>query len=268
MEKSRSDMVLTRDGHVATITLNRPQQLNVWNPDMEGMLEEMMLECGRDPEVRVIVLTGAGRAFCAGVDLQYLKAAREAGSSRHAERPRAPGVVGARFSFMQNIPQPIICAINGPAAGVGVVLSLFSDIRYMAASAKLALVFSRRGLLAEHGLAWVLPRMIGLPRASEWLISGRTMLADEADRVGLVNAVLPDEGFQAEVARRAGELAVSASPLSTRVIKRQLVAAMKGTLSDAIALSLAELPACVASEDFREGVQHMLEKRPPRFLGR
>ncbi len=177
-----TSLIYERQGSVAVITLNRPDKLNAWTPAMEQGLRERMREATDDDKVRVIVLTGAGRAFCAGVDVQAMQ---ELSLQTAPGEDRTPahddeGDFQRRYSYLLAVPKPIICGLNGSAAGVGLVLSLYCDMRYASNKTKLAAVFSRRGLVAEHGIAWMLPRMIGLPRAMEWLLSGRTMLAEEA----------------------------------------------------------------------------------------
>jgi enoyl-CoA hydratase/carnithine racemase len=268
-------LISQRNGHVATITLNRPDKLNVWSPAMELELRRLMLEFGSDDDVRVIVLTGAGRAFCAGVDVEALKGAadgdasvaRAPGKSDH-QSTDADGDFNQRYSYLLSIPKPVICALNGAAAGVGIVLSLYSDIRYASSSAKFAAVFARRGLVAEHGIGWLLPRLIGLPRAMEWLLSARTMSAEEALRIGLVADVFDEATFHQNVEERAQMLAQSVSPRSARIIKRQLYEACFQTLAEATRVAEFEVQQCLKSDDFREGVAHFLEKRAPRFTGR
>jgi enoyl-CoA hydratase/carnithine racemase len=166
------------------------------------------------------------------------------------------------------IPKPIICAINGASVGVSLVISLFCDIRYASSNAKFSAAFAKRGLVAEHGIAWLLPRLIGLNRAFELLASGRTFDAQEADRIGLVNAVFPEETFRQDVAKAAANLALTVSPRSLRIIKRQIYKGTHSTLAQSAHLAEVELQGCLESEDFREGVTHFIEKRLPQFTGR
>lgn len=267
METSNEHLLLNQEGFVATVTLNRPEKYNVWHPQMGVDLERIMRELGHDASVRVIVITGAGKAFCGGADMEHLKTAQEKNKSPMAPREHSDDDLNQRYSYLMAIPKPIICAINGAAVGIGLVLPLFCDFRYAAASAKLSVMFSRRGLVAEHGITWMLPRMIGLPRALELMIGGQTIKADEAERIGLVNAMFPDETFREEVAKRAYDLANNVSPRSAGIIKRMTYAACASSLAQAVHAVDDEIPGVLISEDFREGVAHFMEKRLAKFTG-
>ena len=269
MDTSAEGLQCSVLGHVGLIELARPEKLNTWNPMMEAGLREQLTAWSDDSRVRVVVLTGQGRAFCAGIDMEALKAASQAGKAVAAPvRGRVDGDLAQRYSYLLGIPQPIVCALNGAAAGVGVVLSLYCDIRLAAKSAKLAAVFARRGLVAEHGIAWLLPRLIGHARAAEWILSGRTLMADEAERIGLVARVFEDEGFRDAAIAYAQDLATNCSPRSTRIIKRQLVRGHSQSLVASVHEAEDELELCLESEDFKEGVRHFIEKRPAQFTGR
>ena len=268
MTYSKDFLTLAREGYVATVTLNRPEQHNAWHPQMGLDLEAMVRTLGDDAAVRVIVITGAGKSFCAGLDLAYL---RDVKAGRIAPVPdRGPGDqdLNQRYSYLMGIPKPVICSVNGPVVGIGLVLALFCDIRYAAASARFSGMFSRRGLIPEHGLTWLLPRMIGLPRAMELMMSGRMVDAGEAERIGLVNACFADEVFRDQVAQHARDLAENSSPRANRIIKRLTYEATTSSLTQAVHAFYRELPDTLASEDFREGVAHFVEKRPARFTGR
>ena len=161
-------------------TLNRPALHNVWNPAMGPILEAHLKAWDSDDSVRVIVITGSGTSFCAGADISALKGVDESGRSPFPERAPSDDELDQRYSCIMGLKKPVICAINGAAIGIGMVLPIYCDIRYAVPGAKLGVVFARRGLVAEHGIGWMLPRMIGLPRAAEWLMSGRIMQAEEA----------------------------------------------------------------------------------------
>lgn len=247
--------------HVATITLNRPDKLNAWTANMARAAGAAMQTADQDPEVRVIVLTGSGRGFCAGADMSLLTSIVSEG----LDPDTSPA---SRRAPLPEVSKPVIGAINGHAVGLGLALALFCDIRIAAESAKFGTAFARRGLIAEFGLAWMLPRLVGLGNAMEMLLSARMVDAAEAKQIGLVSRVLPDEQFAATVAAYAQEMASGVSPRSTKVIKRQVYQGMSQTLDHAFQVSENEMLASLQCEDFREGVAHFMEKRAPRFKGR
>lgn len=263
---------------IATCTLSRPEQLNAYTPRMGLELRDAMYAAAADDTVRAIVLTGAGRGFCAGADMQLLGAFSGAGRMTAIEdlpkvvHPEPQGPVRPDFrteySYLLSIPKPIIAAINGPAAGVGFVFALFCDIRLAAASARMGAIFSRRGLVAEYGTSWILPRLVGLANANDILFSGRLLSAAEAERMGLVSRVIDDANFMAEVYEYARGLVARASPRSIRVMKRQIYEDQTNTLATSVEVAVREMHESLGSEDFREGVAHFLEKREPRFPGR
>jgi enoyl-CoA hydratase/carnithine racemase len=265
-------------GRVATITLNRPDKLNAWTAVMESEVRAAMENAERDDEVRVIVLTGAGRGFCAGVDMSLLSAVAEHGlddqgreQASRGEGQRREGVspdFQKKYSYFPAIAKPVIAAINGPAVGLGLVITLYCDLRLASDAARFSTTFARRGLIAEYGMAWMLPRIVGFPNALDLLLSARTIDATEALRVGLVNRVFPHEAFLDNVQQYARELASTVSPRSLRVIKRQVYEAMSQPLSEAFDISVREMITSLRTEDFKEGVAHFVEKRPPAFTGK
>ena len=263
---------------VATITLNRPDKLNAWTATMEQEVRSAVEEAGRDSHVRVIVLTGAGRGFCAGADISLLGAVAKQGATEQVrERAlRNPGTGGPegvradfqnRYSYFLATEKPVIAAINGPAVGLGLVIALYCDLRFASDAARFSAVFARRGLIAEYGMAWMLPRIVGHANALDLLFSARTIDAPEAVRMGLANRVFPQEGFLDRVNEYAQDLTSNVSPRSMKVIKRQVYEAMFESLQEAFEISEHEMIASFDSEDFKEGVAHYLEKRSPDFTG-
>src|ERR1700733_2691432 len=261
---------------VATITLNRPDKLNAWTAVMEKEVSSAMENAERDHDVRVIVLTGAGRGFCAGADMSLLSAVAEQGfvdqnredQSREAARDGVPLDFQKRYSYFPAIGKPVIAAINGPVVGLGLVITLYCDLRLASDAARFSTTFARRGLVAEYGMAWMLPRIVGIANALDLLFSARTIDAAEALGMGLVNRILPQESFLEKVHEYAQELASTVSPRSLRIIKRQVYEAMFQPLSEAFDVSVNEMMASFKTEDFKEGVAHFVEKRPPAFTGR
>ncbi len=245
---------------VALLTLNRPDRLNAWTGDMEHAYFAMLEQCAADDEVRVIVVTGAGRGFCAGADMQQLQAIGDGGVDQASDtRERRPQ------TFPLSIPKPILAAINGACAGIGLVQALMCDMRFAADGAKLTTAFARRGLVAEHGIAWMLPRLIGPARALDLLLSGRVVLAEEAHALGLVNRVLAPERLLEATLDYAHELVVNCSPACMATMKRQVYADLDRDLPDALAEANRLMLESFAAPDFVEGVTSFIERRDPRF---
>lgn len=258
-------LVEVRD-RVAIVTLNRPDRMNAWTPTMAEEFRAAVTAASEDEGVRAIVLTGAGKGFCAGADMGRL-ADGAAGKAPMAAPPPGRGDFDQRYSWLLGMPKPMIAAINGAVAGVGLCITLYCDLRYMAAGARLSTAFARRGLIAEHGSSWLLPRLIGPMNAADLLLSGRTIDAAEAHAMGLVR-MLPAEGFLEAVHAKAAEFANLSSPRSMRIIKGQLQRQYVESLGAAIMHADAETAACRDTEDFREGVASFVGKRPPNFTGR
>jgi enoyl-CoA hydratase/carnithine racemase len=269
------------DERVATITLNRPDKLNAWTAVMEREVRAAMEEAERDENVRVIVLTGAGRGFCAGADMSLLSTVASKGldtaqRAQAVEPASASGGVreGARadfqkkYSYFPAMSKPVIAAANGPAVGLGLVIALYCDLRLASDAARFSTAFARRGLIAEYGMAWMLPRLVGHPNAVDLMFSARMIDAAEAFRMGLVNQVIPQDAFRENVREYAADLASSVSPRSLRVMKRQIYDAMFQTLAEAFETSEREMLASLECEDFKEGVAHFVEKRAPVFTGK
>jgi enoyl-CoA hydratase/carnithine racemase len=273
---------------VAVLTLNRPERLNAWTAQMEREYFDLLEECGASAEVRAIVVTGAGRGFCAGADMQDLQgisdtaagadssaaAGNGAGQKRNGAE-RAPGHKGDGAgrpaserrpqTLPLSIPKPILAAINGPCAGIGLVQALMCDLRFAAADAKLTTAFARRGLVAEHGISYVLPRLVGPARALDLLLSGRVVLGSEAAQLGLVNRALPSEALVDEALAYARELAVRCSPASMATMKRQVYADLERPLAEALAEADRLMLESFTRPDFAEGVASFVERRDPSF---
>jgi enoyl-CoA hydratase/carnithine racemase len=265
--------------HIATITLNRPDKLNAWTAIMEQEVRSAFKQAEGDENVRVIILTGAGRGFCAGADMSLLTTVAEQGLDEAArayavQNAGSGGATGTRadfqkkYSYFPAIHKPVIAAINGPVVGLGLVIALYCDIRFASDSAKFSTAFARRGLIAEYGLAWILPRLIGHANALDLLFSARSVDAAEAFRMGLANQVFPQADFLDKVYAYAKDLATNVSPRSLRVIKRQVYEAMFQPLGEAFSLAETEMLESLKSQDFKEGVAHFLQKRQAAFTGK
>ncbi len=267
---SYQDILYQVEDGVAVVTLNRPDRLNAWTGQMHTEVRAAMRVASDDPAVKVIVLTGAGRGFCAGADMNALQGigagTREAVADTPFD-PDAPEDFRKTYSYFPSVPKPIIGAINGACAGLGMVMALYTDIRFAADNAVFTTAFSRRGLIAEHGISWLLPRLVGFAHAADLLFSARRVSAAEAERIGLVNRVMPAEDLMGEVMAYARMLATEVSPRSMRVMKREIWAAQFQGLGEAIETANGDMRESFASADFKEGVAHFVEKRPPAFTG-
>lgn len=263
---------LERRGGVAIVTLDRPDRLNAWTGRMHTEYRAVFAHLEADPTVRAAVVTGAGRAFCAGADTAALDGHAERGGYDPGTPPdlATPGHGVRReydhaFAWHYGLRFPVVAAINGPAAGVGLVLACYADLRIAGAGAKLTTSAPRLGLPAEYGLSWVLPRLVGIGHAADLLISSRVVLAEEAAAMGLVNRVVPaGEALDAALSW-ATAVATEVSPASAALAKAQLYADLHGDVGTAVAVSERLLEETIAGDDYREGVAAWLGKRPPAF---
>lgn len=244
---------------VAVLTWNRPERNNAWTVDMELEYFRLLDECAHDPAVRVIVVTGAGRSFCPGMDAQVLaeNARKEATTSPHLRTP---------FTMPRSIPKPIIAAINGACAGIGFVAAMNCDLRFASSTAKLTTSFAHRGIMAEHGIAWSLPRAVGVSTALDLLFSARVIMAPEAKDLGVVDRVYEPDDLMNETMSYARNLAQYSSPLAMGVMKRQVYEAQESSHEEARTLALRYWMGILCKHpDFLEGMNSFLEKRPPDF---
>jgi enoyl-CoA hydratase/carnithine racemase len=250
-----------RDEGVALVTLSRPERLNAWTNRMAEEYRWALETAEADDAVRVVVITGAGRGFCAGADFEALDSL--AGGQDYGPTPTTSR--GDVFLLAPLSAKPVIACVNGPAAGVGFVLMCFADIRFAAAGAKLTTAFARLGLPAEHGVQWVLSRLVGPGHAADLLFSARVVLAEEAASMGLVNRVLPADEALAETLAYAKRMAAEVSPTSLYVLKRQLWSGLSASMDDAAAVANEVLPVMLKGPDFKEGTSAFQAKRPPAF---
>lgn len=249
-----------RRGPVLLLTLNRPETLNAWNNALEDRYFDLLDQADADPDVRVIVVTGAGRGFCSGADMNDLQQVDRLDENGLPMRARPK-------SHPLTVRKPLIAAINGAAAGLGLIEALFCDLRFAAAGAKLTTSFARRGLIAEYGAAWLLPRLVGPSRALDLLMSGRVVRAEEAAQMGLVDHVVERDQVVDAAVGYAQDLATHCSPWAMSTIKTQVYAAMQTTLAEASIEADRLMQVSLLGPDVREGVISYLERRPPAFPG-
>jgi enoyl-CoA hydratase/carnithine racemase len=262
------------DDGVATLTLCRPERLNSWTGRMHTEYRWILEQAERDAQVRVVVVTGEGRGFCAGADTAALeKHVERGGYDPGTPDPLAEPGYGVRpefdanFAFQFGMSKPIIAAINGPAAGVGLVIACYADLRFAARGVKLTTAHGRLNLPAEFGLSWLLPRLIGLTRANDLLLSSRIFLSDEAMELGLLNALLEPEALLPHTYDYARELARTVSPGSLHTTKRQIYTDLHRDVGSAVREADDLLDEMMKQADYREAVAAFTQKRPPRWSG-
>ena len=261
-----------RVDRTAVVTLDRPERGNAWTGRMHAEYQWCLNQAETDDDVRAIVVTGRGRAFCVGGDSAALEGHARRGSYddglRGAEarpgygvRPEYDQALASHFGLTK----PVIAALNGPAAGIGLALACFADIRLARPGAKLTTAHGKLNLPAEYGLSWLLPRMIGLPRATEVLLSSRVFLTDEAAEWGLIHRLHPPEALRDEALRYAEQLAATVSRGSLAATKAQIYADLHRDVGSAVAASLELMSPMMAHDDYRRGVEALVAKRPPQF---
>lgn len=257
---------------IATIEFNRPERLNAMTNRMTDELKHAVAQAEADERVVAIVITGAGRGFCAGADLQGLKAIGEGKSyGEGAKLEASPGDASmgpdfqGPYAYLLSVRKPVIAAINGPCAGLGFAVMCFADLRFASDRAVFSTAFSRRGLIAEWGIGWTLPRLVGHSVALDLLFSARRFDAAEAKRVGLVNRTLPHDELLPFVHAYVKELADNVSPTSMSIMKRQIYTRLEAELGVSLEESIRLMTESFRRPDFPEGVNSYLEKRPPKF---
>ena len=256
---------------IATVTLNRPEQLNAWTDVMAEEVYQATHAAAADDKVRVIILTGAGKAFCAGGDITGFKSENPRQLIDKLPRPydfsrRAD--YQSRTAYFPSLPKPVIAMLNGATAGIGLVHALFCDLRFAAAEAVMTTAFSRIGLASEYGMGWILNRVVGHANAIDLLLSARKVKGEEAHRLGLVNQVHAAEQLAQATYDYARDLAERVSPRSLRVMKQQLWDLPFQTLQEALVTDSAAMLEANVCDDFKEGKRAFMEKRAPRFTGK
>lgn len=269
------EILYSVDGPSAVITLNRPDALNALTNNMMTELKHALAAAEQDEEVVGIILTGAGRGFCAGMDMNALDAQATGGDlSAGAELRKLDADPGDKsmgenfqvaFTYIMSIRKPIIVALNGACAGLGMSIALLCDMRFSSENGKFVTAFAQRGLIAEHGQSWILPRLIGSARALDLLWSSRKVAAEEAMQMGLVNRIIPQDELLNETKAYIQNLADNCSPTSLMMMKQQVYRHMNAPLGEAMKESNKWMAESLKREDFKEGVASYLEKRPPAF---
>ena len=258
---TRLETVLAeRRGAVLVLTLNRPHRLNAWTAALEQRYFTLLDEAEADPGVRAVVVTGAGRGFCAGADMDDLNVLTGSDEKGLPTRP----VPCHRPLLLR---KPLIAAVNGAAAGLGFVQALYCDLRFATPAAKFTSSFTRRGLIAEYGSAWLLPRIVGHSRATDLLLSARVVQGAEAEAMGLVDRIVEPEALLDTTVAYAQDLAANCSPAAMAAVKAQVFAAATSTFADAAAEADRRMVLSFDHPDFQEGVTSYQEKRPPAFAG-
>jgi enoyl-CoA hydratase/carnithine racemase len=261
------DVLYAVADHIATITLNRPERMNTISGPMLDQLSHYLLQADADPEVRVVILTGTGRAFCAGLDLAEATRPGNTGIGSGAVVSTNIDLKNTPPTIIFNMDTPTICALNGSAAGYGMDTALGCDIRLMARSAKLAAAFTKRGVVPESGGTWLLPRLLGWSKAAELIFTGRTLTADQCVEMGLASEAVDDAELPARARAIASEIAANA-PLAVQASKRMMRMGLNETFNDHVHHVFLQLLPLFRTQDAAEGMKAFMEKRPAKFTGR
>ncbi len=274
-----AEIIYDKSDRIATITFNRPEKMNAWTSRMGAETRAAMMDADRDPNVGAIIVTGAGRAYCAGADMGALS---EISAGRASAMGPAPGPAQQedewmrqlrpdyrnQYAYVLGLTKPVIGAINGACVGLGFTTCLYQDIRIASENARMGLIFVQRGLAIEHGSSWMLPRIIGVARAAEMAVTGRLVDAEEALRIGLVHRVVPQDKLMATAREVAGHIAYNCSPLGVAEAKKLIWRHLFTDLATAIREDDESMTMMTRSEDFKEGVRAFIEKRPAKYKGR
>jgi len=264
-----SELIYDKQDKVAIATLNRPDRMNAITPTMAGELKDAMDDAERDDAIAAVIVTGAGKSFCPGMDMGVLQAAAERkkgdDAGKPAETPQIDINHHSLFGFFLKMRKPIIGALNGNCVGMGLSMALHFDIRIAGEGTRMSAIFVRRGLSAEHGSTWLLPRLVGISHAMDLALTGRIINAQEALAMGLVSRVVPNDQLMPTALAAANDIAVNCSPTGMAHAKRMLWEHLTATYQTATDDSTAVMFGMFKQGDFKEGVTAFVQKRPPRF---
>ncbi|MFN8507415.1 MAG: enoyl-CoA hydratase-related protein [Dehalococcoidia bacterium] len=265
VDTGTEELLAERDGNILILTFNRPERMNAISGPMLAAFSRVLTEANRDTSVRVVIITGRGRGFCAGLDLVESGPNSIAARSKNAQQ--LFDLAGSPPVVLYNMDKPVICALNGAAAGYGMDLALLCDIRIAGEGGRLAAVTAKRNLLPESGGSWLLPRLVGWAKASEMFFRGQVLNAQQCKEAGLVNAVVPDADLLDTAISWAREIAANA-PMAVQATKRMMRLGTKEDYETTVDHLMVHLKVLFGMDDFAEGVASFQEKREPRFTGR